>query len=258
MAAVVACAVLPFVGLAARAADADGVEWVKIPGGSFVMGADDLGLSAKPRHRVKVKSFEMAKSPVTFRQYGACVKAGVCTPIAEPCAPSFDGFKGDDQPVVCVTWGQAAAFSRWAGGRLPSEAEWEYAARGAGQDRKYPWGDQEPSCELAVMDQGGRGCGRAATWPVCSKPKGNTPQGLCDMAGNVWQLTQDRWRRSYKGAPADAGAWEGRTGRFRVNRGGSWHSDANALRCAARNYDVEDPKGDDVGFRPVRAVDREP
>jgi formylglycine-generating enzyme required for sulfatase activity len=248
----VLCALSISIAVGARAADI--VEWVKIPGGRFLMGTDDLSANAKPVHRVRIKGFEMAKAPVTFGQYGDCVKAGACTPIAEPCAPSFDGFKGDDQPVVCVTWEQAAVFSRWVGGRLPSEAEWEYAARDAGHDSKYPWGNETPTCELAVMDEGGRGCGRGATWPVCSKTKGNTPQGLCDMAGNVWEMTEDRWHRSYRGAPANGSAWGGSDGRFRVNRGGSWHSDAVALRSAARNYDVENPKGDDVGFRPVRSA----
>ena len=136
-----------------------------------------------------VKSFQLAKTEVTNKQYKACVEAGACTPPS-----SYEG--GDDQPVVNVDWNQAKAFSEWVGGRLPSEAEWEYAARSGGKERKYPWGDEEPSCERAVMNQGGNGCGRNATWPVCSKTAGNTSQGLCDMAGNVWEWTQDWYHDS--------------------------------------------------------------
>ncbi|MBI5243481.1 MAG: SUMF1/EgtB/PvdO family nonheme iron enzyme, partial [Elusimicrobia bacterium] len=170
-----------------------GIVWVRIPGGSFMMG-DEEWSDSKPRRQVRVKAFEMAKSEVTNKQYRACVDAGACTPPS-----SYVG--GDDQPVVNVDWNQAKKFSEWAGGRLPSEAEWEYAARSAGKDWKYPWGNEEATCAKAVMSEGGLGCGKSSTWPVCSKSAGNTKQGLCDMAGNVWEWTQDWYHDSYNGAP---------------------------------------------------------
>src|SRR5207247_2633087 len=143
------------------------------------------------------------------------------------CAPAaFSGcvhknpasFQGDDQPVVCVDWRQAQAFARWAGARLPSEAEWEYAARSAGQDRQYPWGDEDPISGLTLLWSAKFG----RTSPVCSNAEKNTRQGLCDMAGSVWQWTQDAYHDSYDGAPADDGAWSGSAASSRVLRGGSW------------------------------------
>ncbi|MDD5628790.1 MAG: SUMF1/EgtB/PvdO family nonheme iron enzyme [Elusimicrobia bacterium] len=247
--ALLSCAALLAAAPAPEPAASAGIQWVRIPGGSFKMGAEG---PAQPGRRVRVASFDMAKSPVTNQQYQACVKARACTPAhaSDGTCYVFDGerwkpgklaasFLGDEQPVVCVDWKQAAEFSAWAGGRLPSEAEWEYAARGAGRAREYPWGGKAPDCERAVMDDKGRGCGRNATWPVCSKPKGDTRQGLCDMAGNVWQWAADL---------------ESPAGTRRVGRGGAWHNGARFMRVVDRGaFDPAVPV-DDGGFRPVRSA----
>lgn len=226
-----------------------GIEWVTIPGGVFQMGSDSG--DERPVHEVRVPTFDISRTAVTFRQYRACVTAGACAPVDEKCAGVES--TGDEQPVVCVDWSQASAFARWAGGRLPSEAEWEYAARSGGKTRKFPWGDEEPTCERAVLNHGdGLGCGRKAAWPVCSKPKGNTEHGLCDMAGNVWQWVQDRKHRSYVGAPADGSAWETPATKHRVQRGGTWSFNANFARTTARSGDVPELRGDYIGFRVAR------
>lgn len=218
-----------------------GIEWVKIPGGSFMMGSNEWD-NTKPVHRVTVKSFEMSKTLVTNKQYNACVAAGGCTEAHASDGTCYvyirdvrrvagenengwiqgvlpDSSKGDYNPVVCVDWEQARRYSEWAGGRLPSEAEYEYAARSAGKDWKYPWGNEEATCERAVMQELGKRCGKNATWPVCSKASGNTVQGLCDMAGNASAWTQDLFHDSYNGAPADGSAWEIPAGSERVFRG---------------------------------------
>ncbi|MBP8971341.1 formylglycine-generating enzyme family protein, partial [Myxococcota bacterium] len=136
-----------------------------------------------------------------------------------------------------------------------SEAEWEYAARSGGRDWKYPWGNENATCERAVMDDGsGNGCGRRSTWPVCSKPKGNTTQGLCDMAGNVWEWVQDWCHYSYNGAPTDGSAWEKPTGSRRVVRGGSWNGDAGFVRAAFRNGVDPRFRFSNLGFRLARSV----
>jgi len=242
-----------------------GIEWVTIPGGSFLMGADEAGPYALPRHRVRVKTFQMAKTLVTNRQYQACVRSRACTP-AKRFAQSSD----DDRPVVGVDWDQAQAFARWVGGRLPSEAEWEYAARSGGKEQEFPWGDSAATCERAVVKEGRDGCGEGSTWPVCSHPQGNTEQGLCDMAGNTEQWVQDRFHDSYNGAPADGSAWESAQDRFqdplygitwesprgglRVHRGGAWNKDAAYARSAYRSYYFPRDPVDDLGFRPARPV----
>lgn len=218
------------------------INWVSIPGGSFMMGSDPGDADQMPRHRVSVKGFQIAKTLVTNRQYKACVAAGACT-MGESYGPSFEG---DDQPVVGIDWSQARAFSHWVGGRLPTEAEWEYAARGAGQDNLYPWGDSEATCALAVIS----GCGNAPA-PVCSKPAGRTRQGLCDMAGNAWEWVEDYYHDSYEGAPADGSAWVD-DGSYRVNRGGSWLSDAASVRAVLRGGDAPDLRRDFLSFRPAR------
>ena len=227
------------------------IQWVTIRGGSFMMGADDVGSEAQPRHQVTIKTFKMAKTLVTNKQYKACVEAGACS---SPGSESHCGnvSSSDDQPVVCVDWNQAKAFAAWVGGRLPSEAEWEYAARSAGKERKYPWGDEDATCERAVVNQGSYGCGRNATWPVCSKTAGNTEQGLCDMAGNAWEWVQDWYHSSYDGAPTDNSAWESPPGSHRVVRGGSWTNDESQTRAASRYFNTPGDRYSHVSFRLVR------
>jgi formylglycine-generating enzyme required for sulfatase activity len=240
------------------AIETGGVEWVRIPGGSFNMGSNDGDSydNEKPVHRVTVPTFEMTKTQVTVEQYKACVNAGACT------APDTGGYCNWGQsdrgkhPINCVDWHQAQAYAKWAGGRLPSEAEWEYAARSGGRDWKYPWGNENATCERAVMDDGsGNGCGRGnTTWPVCSKPKGNTTHGLCDMAGNVWEWVQDWYHDSYKGAPTDGSAWEKPTGSSRVNRGGSWYGGARLVRAANRSSVDPRFRFGHLGFRLAKSV----
>lgn len=255
---------------AAAAPSPAGIDWVRIPGGTFDMGSrpgprtdprtgrvwpSALTDNERPVRRVAVKTFEMARTPVTFKQYRACVEAGACTPSG--C--DDDRFTGDDQPVVCVDWHQAKAFSEWAGGRLPSEAEWEYAARSAGKNRDFPWGDEVATCARAVMSDdaaGGIACGRGVTWPVCSKPAGNTEQGLCDMAGLVWQWTQDWYHDTYDGAPSDGSAWEIPAGFDRSARGGSYDNHFMLLRASNRgggnpNFRCTDSRGPLRGLRAV-------
>jgi formylglycine-generating enzyme required for sulfatase activity len=231
------------------------IDWVEIPGGAFQMGdpgADEWSYEY-PVHEVEVEAFEIARTETTVAQYAACVRAIACTPPADNPDSTLDDAEIGPLPVRSVTWSQAAEFCEWAGGRLPSEAEWEYAARGAGDDVTYPWGEEEPSCDLAIMENG---CGTGLPWPVCSRPEGNTDQGLCDMAGNVAEWVQDLWHYDYEGAPADGTAWEtgGEGDEDHVFRGGDyWSSDPEPLTVYARHPWVWDEETTGAhGFRCAR------
>jgi len=170
--------------------------WVEIPGGIFMMGSEEGWINELPVHEVSVPSFYMTKTEVTVSQYMACVGAGACGgPIDWPdCKWRQPG--RDDHPVDCVTWYDAEEFCAWAGGRLPSEAEWEYAARNGGREDRNPWGDAWPTCELAVMDPGcfageccppgcrdtdgdGYGAGLSCLGPDCSDSDPGCHSGPC-------------------------------------------------------------------------------
>jgi formylglycine-generating enzyme required for sulfatase activity len=222
-----------------------GIEWVRIPGGAFRMGSGKWSgnFDEKPPHDVTIKPFQMAKTLVTNKQYRACVADGACTP-AKDFGAAFDG---EEQPVVGVDWNQAKAFAAWAGGRLPSESEWEYAARSAGQEWEYPWGSEDATCDRAVI----AGCGYVATAPVCSKPAGNTEQGLCDMTGDALEWVEESYHDSYKDAPRDGSARED-AGSPRVNRGGAWYDVPGNTRSATRGHDPLTRRASSLSFRPVR------
>ena len=244
------------------AADRGGLTWIRIPGGTFDMGSSDWEDGEKPMHRVKVRTFWMTKSEVTVAQYRACVNAGVCTVPA--CSSDGDRIlndlnnwhksNSDNLPVNCVDWSQAAAFSKWAGGRLPTEAEWEYAARSGGKARKWPWGDEHPTCERVVMENIYCGCNLNRSWPVCSKTAGNTDHQLCDMAGNVMEWVQDGYHENYRGAPKNGGAWERKAGSSRVIRGGSYCADYDGIRTTYRSPGDPGEPTTVVGFRLARSI----
>jgi len=228
---------------------------VLISAGEFMMGCNPEASKTctpdqLPYHRIGLAAYHMDRTEVTVSQYGGCVRAGACTP---PLAGGdHDGCNwGDesraDHPVNCVSWEQARVFCQWAHKRLPTEAEWEKAARGV-KGRKYPWGKKKPNCSLAVMDRrsagkGRRGeppfsgCGRNSTWPVCSRKQGNGPYGLCDMAGNVYEWVADwYWAEQYHDTLPENPPGPSR-GTYRVLRGGSWTDfRTSSLRSYFRSF----------------------
>jgi len=200
-------------------------EWIDIPGGTFRMGSEQGSKDEKPVHEVKLAAFEIAKHPVTNAQYAAFVAAtGVAPPRHWENGSIPEG--KEKHPVVYVSWDDAKAYCDWLDeqsaqdGRnigLLTEAQWEYAARGSA-GREYPWGGEAPDKERCNF--GGK---VGDTTPVGAYPKGATPEGVEDLAGNVWEWTQDAWHDSYEGAPADGSVWESdKSGADRVVRGGSW------------------------------------
>jgi len=203
-------------------------EMVPIAGGTFRMGsADDP--SEQPVHSVTVQSFLIAKYPVTVRQWRACVAAKACTSIAS---------NDDDAPVNNVSWADARQFADWLFQttrrryRLPSEAEWEYAARG-GTETRYWWGNaMKPG--LAVC----KGCGgpHDAAQPTKVGALPANPFGLHDIGGGISEWVEDCWHKNYHGAPADGSTWGGTDCQERVLRGGSWRNDTSYVRPASRDY----------------------
>ena len=241
--------------------EALGLEWVSIPGGSFNMGSDTGDDDEKPVHRVTVSSFEMMKTEVKVEHFKICVASGKCKKKnfetkGESMYCNFGHkvfFKigklslgdRDDHPMNCVNWRGAKEFCSWVGGRLPTEKEWEYVASG-GEGRTYPWGETpSPSCDVAIMNDGGNGCRKVKTWPVCSKPDGNSKHGLCDLAGNVWEWTEDCYSKNYTSEKDCSN---------RVLRGGCWVDDAKYVRASNRVGSDPSDRDNSNGFRCSRDV----
>ena len=235
-----------------------GIQWVALQGGSYQMGADDRASNQRPMHPVTVPGFSLLKTEVTVEQYQLCARTGKCSDPKTGGSCTFGVSGKPRHPVNCVTWDQAVAFCKWVGGRVPSEAEWEYAARGEGQNIPYPWGDTPPTCDHAVMSDPnvtGPVCGTSdpGPLPVCSRTAGNTAQGLCDMAGNVWEWVQDWFHSSYDGAPPDGSAWETPPGAIRVSRGASWLFDRDFMYTTLRSSGNPQAQSMDRGFRCARS-----
>lgn len=230
-----------------------GMTWITVCGGTFNMGSSTGDPDEMPVHSVTVPDFEMLETEVTAKQYGDCVTAGWCTATSAAADANWGKAGRENHPVNYVEWSQAVAFCTWIQGRLPSEAEWEYAASNGVKKDKYPWGEATATCTYAVMDDGGPGCGTNTTWEVCSKKAGNTSHGLCDMAGNVWEWLQDWYHPSYEGAPDDGSAWVVPVGSNRVVRGGGLGTDASIVRASNRYANAPPSiRNVDLGFRCVR------
>lgn len=237
-----------------------GPELVVIPAGSFRMGAIHGGgdPDEKPVHAVTIpRHFAMGRYEVTFAEYDRfCQATGREKPKDGRRWFPFSNWGRDRRPVMNVTWDDAVAYTRWLSGqtgqryRLPSESEWEYAARG-GSEERYWWGfgvgENRANC---------KGCGSAwdnkKTAPVGSF--GANPFGLFDTAGNVWEWCQDTWHESYEGAPANGKAWEGGEDKRRVQRGGSFGSKPRYIRSSARGRGNPDGRYVYLGLRVLREL----
>jgi formylglycine-generating enzyme required for sulfatase activity len=269
-------------------ASLDDAPMVQIPAGSFQRGSNDAALDRglqlcrdtysngdqctrdwfvreAPSRKITLSAYAIDKHEVTNAQYGQCVEAGVCPPIdygncklwqqasgswATGGAPHADLTKAN-HPVVCVRYQEAEGYCSWAGKRLPTEAEWERAARGDGDDRDFPWGNTWDPAALNWGELGGFGKvdGYATTAPVGSFPKNESPFGVRDMAGNAWEWVSDYFGDGYYASAPASNPHNARMGANRVLRGGSWSFAGNGARVAYRYFGAPDIRDDAVGFR---------
>lgn len=234
----------------------DPTPMVKIPSGSFIRGSHENAGRAdeRPRRTIHVDTFLIDKHEVTNAQYLNFIAA---TGHKEPLNVYGDGslFQVKDVarlPVVQVTWHDAADYCQWVGKRLPSEAEWEKAARGP-DGRRYPWGDEVPSSQRVNFNR--EWIAARTLRPVGALPGGASPYGVHEMSGNVREWVQDWYDQDYYHVAPDRNPKGPKTGLLKVIRGGSWHSFEPDIRTAARGKGGFALKTHGIGFRCAGDVD---
>jgi len=238
--------ITPAAGLTPAPSKEIEVPMIAIPAGEFIMGNDVGDDDEKPAHKVFVAAFKIDQFEVTNEQFQAFVEKTGYVSDAEKAGESTTWrtyAEGKPKhPVVLVTWNDAVAYCQWCGKRLPTEAEWEKAARGT-EGFIYPWGNEWASGKANTEESGYRG-----TTIVGSFPAGASPYGVMDMAGNVSEWTSD-WYEAYPGSTFTS-SYFGK--KYRVIRGGGWFSDAQLVRTTERSCSSVDLHNDDVGFRCAR------
>jgi formylglycine-generating enzyme required for sulfatase activity len=258
---------IPEIGTS-RTREIDGMTMVYVPAGSFLMGSkveDEQGGNGQPypnefpEHEVSVGAFWLDQTEVTNAQYQGCVEVGKCDPPKVAGSHSREAYYGEAEfaayPVINITWYQAVAYCSWVGGRLPTEAEWAYAARGP--DRNiYPWGIEFDGLRLNYCDIN---CthdwpdltsddGYEDTSPVGNYPSGKSWIGAYDMLGNVWEWVWD-WHDYYPGHDWEAHPRSQAPNTYRVIRGGAWDTNRSHARNAFRNWFIPASYEDSIGFR---------
>ena len=241
------------------------MEWVEIPTGEFQMGSSDEELVAalkicsdcnynneQPQHRVYLDAFQIGRYETTIEQYRRCVRAHICVKHS----PVIDDFEKNDYPVIFVSWDDAQTFCAWIGGRLPTEAEWEKAARGGLEGVQYSWGNEIPICQKGAFNGANFNddlCGETGYQPVGSYQANG--YGLYDMAGNVWEWTADTYDSAYYARSPLRNPQGAEDGWGRVIRGGSWFTNSSNLRVSYREFIYPaDLAKRDVGFRCARDI----
>lgn len=232
----------------------DGIEhhMVLIPEGDFIMGSGVGDPDEQPVHVVDVDAFYLDAFHVTVEQYRACVDAGGCETPTPATLCNWSESIGDDHPINCMYWDDADTYCRWAGLRLPTEAELEKAAR-CTDTRTYPWGEDVDRRKANYCDGGSM-----RTTPVAAYPEGVSPYGAYDMGGNVWDWVSDWYDERYYATSPPSNPQGPEGGSIRVLRGGSHWFDATLMRVANREPYHPSQTDVDIGFRCARDADLEP
>jgi serine/threonine-protein kinase len=246
------------------------VGTVLIPAGPFVMGSDSAEgyVEEEPEHIVTVSSYCMDVTEVTNAMWEACVSAGQCAAPANTSsgsrAPYYGNSTYDSYPVIYVNWSQAQAYCMWAGKRLPTEAEWEKAARGGCEkvapstcgpedERTYPWGEAVPTCSLSNFNTGT--CVGNTDAVGARSPAGDGPYGTQDMLGNVGEWVADWYSDTYyASSPSTDPSGPTTSATYRVVRGGSWYQAEMYQRVARRTYTNPGTLYDFIGVRCAKTL----
>jgi len=241
----------------------DTPDMVEIPGGPFSMGCNNLIFNIcnedeYPYHKVDLRAYRMDKYEVTVFDYQICMQNGACNNKNEE-KPHYDNYSDDNpycnignkdknfHPANCISWYGAKAYCEWIGRRLPTEAEWEKAARGT-DGRIYPWGNNEVTCDYAVI--GDANCGTAGTMEVESKPSGVSLYELYNMSGNVEEWVSDWYDGDYYSISPKDDPEGPETGSHHVIRGGSWnYSTVHAFFVFSRHWHSPEERSFGFGFR---------
>jgi formylglycine-generating enzyme required for sulfatase activity/uncharacterized caspase-like protein len=244
----------PTLGIGSTMLGEKGETLVYVPAGEFTMGSD-FNSDEQPIHTVYLDAFWIDQTEVTNKQYQACADAGMCEPPASTSSPTHPSYyenpKFDNYPVLYVNWDKANRYCEvWAGGDLPTEAQWEKAARGT-DGRTYPWGENI-NCDKANYQ---RSC-VGDTSSVHSYENGKSPYNVYDMAGNIWEWVNDYYQSDYYAALGDSTSnpQGPSTGNARVLRGGSWSFIDGYARSADRYGNTQDISNSSVGFRCARSL----
>ena len=232
----------------------DGMTLLFVPNGDFIMGSGNGDSDEKPIHTVDLDAFWIDKTEVTNAMYEECVQDRVCKLPSSTKSYARDSYYGnsefDNHPVIYVSWEDAKAYCAWTSRRLPTEAEWEKAARGT-EGRTYPWGKDAPNFHLLNYDRNVED-----TTEVGKYPNGASPYGALDMAGNVAEWVKDWYDETYyNNSPlSNPKGPILLSGLYRVRRGGSWSDDGNDIHSSARDRYLPNVTVSYVGFRCAKSA----